>query len=53
MLASDIVLTSSAGNGGIPLAEHSMLLMLMLNRKSRAGSRPSATAPGIASPTGS
>lgn len=32
MLASDIVLTSSAGNGGIPLAEHSMLLMLMLNR---------------------
>jgi phosphoglycerate dehydrogenase-like enzyme len=32
MLASDIVLTSSAGNGGIPLAEHAMLLMLMLNR---------------------
>jgi phosphoglycerate dehydrogenase-like enzyme len=32
MLASDVVLTSSAGNGGIPLAEHSMLLMLMLNR---------------------
>lgn len=32
MLASDITLTSSAGNGGIPLAEHSMLLMLMLNR---------------------
>ena len=31
-LASDVVLTSSAGNGGIPLAEHSMLLMLMLNR---------------------
>jgi phosphoglycerate dehydrogenase-like enzyme len=32
MLASDIVLTSSAGNGGISLAEHSVLLMLMLNR---------------------
>jgi phosphoglycerate dehydrogenase-like enzyme len=32
MLASSVVLTSSAGNGGIPLAEHSMLLMLMLNR---------------------
>jgi phosphoglycerate dehydrogenase-like enzyme len=32
MRASSIVLTSSAGNGGIPLAEHSMLLMLMLSR---------------------
>jgi phosphoglycerate dehydrogenase-like enzyme len=32
MLASPVVLTSSAGNGGISLAEHSMLLMLMLNR---------------------
>ncbi|RZT07419.1 phosphoglycerate dehydrogenase-like enzyme [Kribbella sp. VKM Ac-2569] len=32
MLASPIVLTSSAGNGGISLAEHSILLMLMLNR---------------------
>ena len=32
MLASSVVLTSSAGNGGISLAEHSMLLMLMLNR---------------------
>jgi len=31
MLASDVVLTSSAGNGGIPLAEHSMLLMLNRN----------------------
>jgi phosphoglycerate dehydrogenase-like enzyme len=29
---SSVVLTSSAGNGAIPLAEHSMLLMLMLNR---------------------
>jgi phosphoglycerate dehydrogenase-like enzyme len=32
MLASPVVLTSSAGNGGISLAEHSILLMLMLNR---------------------
>ncbi|CAM3598741.1 D-2-hydroxyacid dehydrogenase [Occultella aeris] len=32
MLASDVTLTSSTGNGGIPLAEHSMLLMLMLSR---------------------
>jgi phosphoglycerate dehydrogenase-like enzyme len=32
MLASSVVLTSSAGNGGISLAEHSMLLMLMLDR---------------------
>jgi phosphoglycerate dehydrogenase-like enzyme len=32
MLDSPVVLTSSAGNGAIPLAEHSMLLMLMLSR---------------------
>jgi phosphoglycerate dehydrogenase-like enzyme len=32
MVASQVVLTSSAGNGGISLAEHAMLLMLMLNR---------------------
>lgn len=32
MLASDVVLTSSAGNGAIPLAEHAMMLALMLNR---------------------
>ncbi|TDW78031.1 D-2-hydroxyacid dehydrogenase [Kribbella pratensis] len=32
MRSSPVVLTSSAGNGGIPLAEHSMLLMLMLSR---------------------
>ncbi len=32
MAASDVVLTSSVGNGAIPLAEHSMMLMLMLNR---------------------
>lgn len=32
MKASEVVLTSSVGNGAIPLAEHSMLLMMMLNR---------------------
>lgn len=32
MLKSDIVLTSSAGNGAIPLAEHAMMLALILNR---------------------
>jgi phosphoglycerate dehydrogenase-like enzyme len=35
MLASDVVLTSSAGNGAIPLAEHAMMLALMLNRDYR------------------
>lgn len=30
---SEVVLTSSVGNGAIPLAEHSMMLMLMLNRE--------------------
>jgi phosphoglycerate dehydrogenase-like enzyme len=32
MIESPVVLTSSVGNGAIPLAEHSMLLMMMLNR---------------------
>ncbi|MGC0274469.1 D-2-hydroxyacid dehydrogenase [Pseudactinotalea sp. Z1739] len=32
MVTSDVVLTSSVGNGAIPLAEHSILLMIMLNR---------------------
>jgi phosphoglycerate dehydrogenase-like enzyme len=32
MMASPIVLTSSVGNGAIPLAEHSIGLMIMLNR---------------------
>lgn len=32
MRASAVTLTSSVGNGAIPLAEHSMLLMMMLNR---------------------
>ncbi|MGJ6979236.1 D-2-hydroxyacid dehydrogenase [Aestuariimicrobium soli] len=29
---SGVVLTSAVGNGAVPLAEHAMLLMLMLNR---------------------
>lgn len=32
MVESPVVLTSSVSNGAIPLAEHSMLLMMMLNR---------------------
>ncbi|GAA2459859.1 D-2-hydroxyacid dehydrogenase [Actinomadura vinacea] len=32
MVDSDIVLTSSAGNGAVPLAEHALLLMMMLGR---------------------
>ena len=32
MVAGDVALTSAVGNGAIPLAEHSMLLMMMLNR---------------------
>ncbi len=31
-IAHPAILSSSAGNGAIPLAEHAMLLMLMLNR---------------------
>ena len=33
MVASDVTLTCSKGNGAIPLAEHAMMLMLMLNRQ--------------------
>lgn len=33
MVASPVVLTSSKGNGAIPLAEHAMMLMLLLNRQ--------------------
>ena len=32
-VASDVIATSCKGNGAIPLAEHAMLLMLMLNRE--------------------
>lgn len=32
MVASSVTLTCSKGNGAIPLAEHAMMLMLMLNR---------------------
>jgi phosphoglycerate dehydrogenase-like enzyme len=31
-VASSVVLTCSKGNGAIPLAEHAMMLMIMLNR---------------------
>jgi phosphoglycerate dehydrogenase-like enzyme len=31
-VASDVMLTCCKGNGAIPLAEHAMMLMLMLNR---------------------
>lgn len=34
MIASPVTLTSSVGNGAVPLAEHSLLLMMMLNRDS-------------------
>jgi phosphoglycerate dehydrogenase-like enzyme len=44
MVASPVVLTSSAGNGAIPLAEHAMLLMLMLNRDVPRWMRAQATA---------
>ena len=33
MVASPVVLTSSKGNGAIPLAEHAIMLMLLLNRQ--------------------
>lgn len=32
MVASPVTVTSCAGNGGIPLAEHAMMLMMMLQR---------------------
>jgi phosphoglycerate dehydrogenase-like enzyme len=32
MISSPVVMTCSRGNGAIPLAEHAMMLMLMLNR---------------------
>jgi phosphoglycerate dehydrogenase-like enzyme len=32
LVASPVVLTSSKGNGAVPLAEHAMMLMLMLDR---------------------
>ncbi|HVC35599.1 MAG TPA: D-2-hydroxyacid dehydrogenase [Chloroflexota bacterium] len=33
MIASPVTLTSCKGNGAIPLAEHAMMLMLLLNRE--------------------
>jgi phosphoglycerate dehydrogenase-like enzyme len=35
MIDSPVILTCSRGNGAIPLAEHSLMLMLMLNRDVR------------------
>ncbi len=32
MVANDVIVTSCKSNGAIPLAEHAMMLMLMLNR---------------------
>ena len=37
MVASPVVVTSCKGNGAIPLAEHAVMLMLMLNRDYCAG----------------
>ncbi|MEO3870441.1 D-2-hydroxyacid dehydrogenase [Nonomuraea sp. B12E4] len=42
LLAGDITLTSATGNGAIPLAEHAMLLTLMLNRNVPRWSRAQA-----------
>src|SRR5690606_14585334 len=33
MVASPVLVTSCKGNGAVPLAEHSMLMMLMLDRQ--------------------
>ncbi|HET8632008.1 MAG TPA: D-2-hydroxyacid dehydrogenase [Thermomicrobiales bacterium] len=35
MVASPVVCTSCKGNGAVPLAEHALLLMLLLNRDAR------------------
>jgi phosphoglycerate dehydrogenase-like enzyme len=42
MIASPVTLTSSVGNGAVPLAEHSMLLMMMLNRDALRWARAQA-----------
>ena len=42
MVASPVVVTSCKGNGAIPLAEHAMMLMLMLNRDARRWLRAQA-----------
>src|SRR5215212_2170314 len=43
MMTSPVVLTSSVGNGAIPLAEHSIGLMIMLNRDVPRWMRAQAT----------
>ncbi|MFC5830313.1 D-2-hydroxyacid dehydrogenase [Nonomuraea insulae] len=42
LLASEVTLTSSTGNGAIPLAEQAMLLVLMLDRDAPRWSRAQA-----------
>jgi phosphoglycerate dehydrogenase-like enzyme len=42
MLASDVLVTSCKGNGAIPLAEHAMMQMLMLNRDAMRWARAQA-----------
>jgi len=42
MVASPVVCTSCKGNGAIPLAEHAMMLMLMLNRDAPRWARAQA-----------
>ena len=42
MVASAVVCTSCKGNGAIPLAEHALMLMLMLNRDARGWLRAQA-----------
>lgn len=43
MVASPVVLTSSKGNGAVPLAEHAMMLMLMLDRDAPRWQRAQAS----------
>jgi phosphoglycerate dehydrogenase-like enzyme len=42
MIASSVIATSCKSNGAIPLAEHAMMLMLMLNRDARRWLRAQA-----------
>jgi phosphoglycerate dehydrogenase-like enzyme len=43
MVASPVVLTSSKGNGAVPLAEHALMLMLMLDRDAPRWQRAQGT----------
>lgn len=42
LIASPVLVTSAKGNGAIPLAEHAMMLMLMLDRDMRRSFRAQA-----------